>query len=483
MSRSPAVVAGLDLGTSAMKGVLVDGDGRVIARARAGYRTLRPAGGRAEQRPSDWIAALERVCATLGRTVAAGRWRAIGLSGMIPTLVLLDDHDEPAGRAITWEDTRAERQAEALRRRIGAGRWYRTTGQWVDGRYLAPMWRWIVEHDPARAERARRVVAAKDLLLRWLTGELATDPSTATGFGTFDLHTDSWDEGIGSAAGLDRRCLPTILGSTRALPLAREPARRLGLAPRLPVAVGAADSVLSIEALGGLGDGAIAYVSGTSTVIVSTHDRIDLDARHRYLVTPTARAGRWGLEMDLVSTGSAAAWLASASGLGSGSSVLSAAEASEDADEIVFLPYVGPGEQGALWDPSLRGTIAGLTVRDGPNDIARALVDGIVLESRRCVSILRARGAEPLIRTVGPFGRSRWFRRRLADATGCAVAYHADASAAVGAAALCDPSLFERLRSAAERTRVLEPDPSTSESWASRWERHERLRRGLTTPP
>jgi sugar (pentulose or hexulose) kinase len=482
VSASPPVVVGIDLGTSSIKGVALDPDARAVARARAAYPTARPEPGRAEQRPSDWLRALERVTAALARTVPPERWDAIGLSGMIPSLVLLDREGDAVGPALTWEDARAGDEAVALRRRVGAQKWYETTGQWVDGRYLLPMWRWTVRHRPDLAERAAAVVGAKDFLLRWLTGEIATDPSTATGFGCFDLHTGRWDAEVASAVGVGTSgpALPEILPSSDRLPLTRHAADALGLGRSIPVVVGAADSVLSADALGVVRSEDIAYVSGTSTVIVWFHDAFVTDRRHRYLVTPAARPGRWGLEMDLMSTGSATRWCASLLGLGSrGESRLFAlAEEAEGTDDLVFLPYLAPGEQGALWDPELRGALTGLTLRHGPADVARALIDGIVLESRRCVEVLRNRGAPARIRATGPFVRSAWLRQRLADAAGCEVelAPAAEPAAAIGAAALCDEELAERLAASRRRGSISTPNPAVKEMWADRWRRHEGAR-------
>jgi xylulokinase len=483
VTPSPPVVVGIDLGTSSMKGVALDPDARVVARARAAYPTARPELGRAEQRPSDWLRALERVTAALARTVPPARWGAIGLSGMIPSLVLLDREGETVGPALTWEDARAGDEAVALRRRVGAQRWYEATGQWVDGRYLLPMWRWTVRHRPDLAERAAAVVGAKDFLLRWLTGEIATDPSTGTGFGCFDLRTGRWDPDIASAAGVGTSgpALPEILPSCERLSLRPQAADALGLVPSIPVVVGAADSVLSADALGVVRSGDIAYVSGTSTVIVSFHDAFVADRRHRYLVTPAARPGRWGFEMDLMSTGSATRWCASLLGLGprGESRLFALAEEVEGTDDLVFLPYLAPGEQGALWDPDLRGALTGLTLRHGPADVARALVDGIVLESRRCVEVLRRRGAPAKIRATGPFVRSAWLRQRLADATGCEVelAPGAEPAAAIGAAALCDEGVAERLAARTRRGLISGPNPGARAMWAERWRRHERARR------
>jgi xylulokinase len=483
MTARPTVSLGLDLGTSALKGVLVDGHARVVAQARAGYPTTRPRPGHAQQRPADWLRAVERVCATLARAVPPRRWGAIGLSAMIPTLVLVDERGQSVGPALTWEDGRAQAEAVSLRRRIGTQAWYETTGQRVDAHYLLPMWRWIAAHEPERAARAARIVAAKDFVLERLTGAVATDPSTATGFGAFDLLKGSWDSHTLSVAGIGNGGpdVPPVVPSTRTFPLLRTIADRLGLAPSTPVAVGAADSVLSADTLGVVDTDEIACVWGTSTVILWFRDRVEFDARHRYLVTPASRAGRWGYEMDLVSSGSAMRWCATLLGLGprGEAKLISLASRASAFEDPVFLPYLGPGEQGALWDPALRGVIAGLTLRHGQAEIARALIDGILLEVRRCVSVLRPKGAQRRIRTTGAAMRLRWFRQRMADATGCEVALEtiADSAAAVGAAALCDPAIGDALAARVGRpTDAATPSSSAKREWAAKWKAHEDAR-------
>jgi gluconokinase/xylulokinase len=476
-------VVGLDLGTSSMKGVVVDGEGRVAARGHAAYPTARPEPGAAEQRPEDWLRALAKVASSLASRVPPRRWSGVGLSGMIPSLVLLDRHGDVMGPALTWEDARAEPWATSFRRRLGARRWYRTTGQWVDGRYALPMWARARDRRSELATSAVVVLGAKDHLVRWMTGEVATDPSTATGFGCFDITTGRWDREIASAFGIGGEggpALPRVVPSTTTFRLRRQAAAALGLPGGLPITVGAADSMLSADALGLTGTRDIGYIAGTSTVILAFGGAFEPDARHRYLVSPASRPGRYASEMDLLATGSAVAWCASLLGLerASPSAVVTLAERARDGDAVTFLPYVAPGEQGALWDPNLRGALFGMTLRDGRAEIARALLDGIALESRRCVDVLRSRGAAPTIRATGPLVRSPWLRRRLADATGCEVVHVRDdgSAAALGAAALCDPAVARALEARAGDGAVTAPDADRADDWDERWTRHEEAR-------
>ncbi|MDQ2812019.1 MAG: FGGY family carbohydrate kinase, partial [Actinomycetota bacterium] len=196
------IYIGLDLGTSGLKAVALAASGEVLARGSAVYPTHRPAAGACEQDPADWRRAVQQVVAQLAKVTPAGRWLAIGLSGMIPTLVTLDPDGMPNGPAITWQDSRADDLGDEFRERCGAAGLYQLTGQWVDGRYLLPMFGRIARADPARAAVTTTIASAKDYLFAWLTGELATDPSTAAGYGCYDLQAGDWSTACLAAAAL-----------------------------------------------------------------------------------------------------------------------------------------------------------------------------------------------------------------------------------------------------------------------------------------
>ena len=421
---STGVVAiGLDLGTSGLKGVALRADGSLAARAQAPYLTFRPAPGRAEQDPRDWVRAVQTVVTALAAQVPPEHWQAVGLSGMIPTLVVLDARGEPLGAAMTWEDGRAEAQGDRLRTRVVGAALYARTGQWVDGRYLLPFAMWLREHEPGGRGTFARMVGAKDWLFAWLTGVLATDPSTATGYGCFDLDASGWDdETLVAAFGSARPALPEIRPSATLTPLSRGASVALGAPRGLPVCLGAADSVLAARGLGVSAPGSVAYVAGTSTVILGVSQRAVRDPEHRYLVTPMDQPASYGLEMDLLTTGSAVHWIAELLGLppGAEAAVWELAERSpRGATGLVLLPYLGPGEQGALWDPALRGTLVGATLAHTRADLARALLDGITIESRRCVGVLDAAaiGRGDIV-MAGPSAGAAAVRQALADATG-----------------------------------------------------------------
>ena len=471
------VYVGLDLGTSGLKGIALDGRGAAVASEREGYPTARPAPGRAEQDPDDWVAAASAVLSRLAAAVPPASWRGIGLSGMIPTLVTLDGAGVPTGPAITWEDSRAHEEAEEIVGRTGAARVYELTGQPLDGRYLLPMAAWLARHDPDRMGRTAVVLGAKDYLFSRLTGELLTDPSTATGYGCYGLADGRWAAPVTAVSGVTtatgrtgRPGLPPVAPSDETRPLLPEVAGPLGLPEGLEVSVGAADSVLAAEALGAVTPGRVAYVWGTSTVIMGASSTLTLDPERRCLTTPLAVTG-WGVEMDLISTGAAVAWLSRLLGFGETgqAAVIEAAAAARDDTVPLALPFVGGGEQGALWDPDVRGTLLGLGLADGPADVARSVLDGILLESRRCLARFHDLGLAPGEVRVAWRGAHPWFCRRLADAAGRQVMVGDPdlGSSAAGAARLAALGCGVRLP-AMEGGRRFTPDPARTVEWDRR---------------
>jgi len=491
------VHVGLDLGTSGLKGVALDASGTVHARGSAAYPTDRPAPGASEQAPQDWITAAEAVLGQLDGAAPARRWRGIGLSAMIPTLVTAGADGEPTGPAITWQDSRADAHGDELRELRGGDALYRATGQWVDGRYLLPMFLRVADQEPARAAATTRLLSAKDYLFSWLTGEIATDPSTASGFGCYRLESGAWDgDVLAAAASLPASpaafpSLPAVLPSLAASPLRDEVASRLGC-HQIPVCLGAADSVLGALGLGVRQPGQVAYIAGTSNVIMGLSDRLVTDPDHRFLVTPMAEPGLWGLEMDLLATGGAISWLAGllGNGLAGGDSgeaaVVALAAGVDPADAPLVLPYLSPGEQGALWDPLLHGTFVGLQLGHGRPHLARGLVNGIVLESRRCLEVLDETGDfGSEIQVAGGSAAEPGFRADLADATGRRVNMPDDGDtdySARGAALLAVRSAqagWPPYRAAGPRS-VAEPDPDRAALWDTLWSDYEDAREAIT---
>jgi xylulokinase len=386
-ARQRSCVLGIDLGTSALKLVAVSCDGQVAATARESYPTISRSEGQAEQDCEQWLNALSVAARRIwSHLPPKTRVEAVALTGQMPTLVVLD-RNRPRPRAITWQDKRADpwvhsKVDDCIRRDI-----YLKTGVLIDGRYLAPMFQF---HYGSKHRPADSILSAKDLLFHQLTGLATTDPSTASGYGLYNLRTKTWDPELCKFWGITGEQLPSIKNSSFSAPLSKRGSQLLNCPPATPVVLGCADSVAGVHGIGGdqLDSHTAILLTGSSTVIMRCDAKPRWDGKSRYLVTPLAVDDAYGREADLLAGGSAREW-ASALLSGGGNRKKSiwdlAFRVAPGADGLLFAPFLAGGEQGILWNPNLRGTITGLTLRHDGAQIARALLEGMCFEVRRCL--------------------------------------------------------------------------------------------------
>jgi len=432
-------VLGVDLGTSAIKLVAVSQDGHVVTSARESYGIKFAADGRAEQDCRHWRRALSVAAKKIGaRLKRKVRIQAVALTGQMPTMVVLSNQ-KPIGPALTWQDSRAdgwvsERVEDSFRRDI-----YQKTGILIDGRYLAPMFQF---HHGSKGQTASLVLSAKDFLFHALTGMALTDPSTASGYGVYNLHTKAWDLELCKFWDIAAEQLPSVESSSFSAPLSKRGGQLLGCPSGTPVVLGCADSVAGVYALDGTQDLAqsATILTGTSTVIMKCVSQPQWDRRCRYLLTPFAVDGWYGCEADLLATGSARGWVAGvllgAAGKKAQPSLWqSAYKVAPGADGLLFAPYLAGGEQGVLWNPRLRGALTGLTLDHDRAKIARALLEGVCFETRRCLEVFEENGPLAEVRVAGWMAEIPAEAQLLADIVGRPVhAFRLGSASAIGAA-------------------------------------------------
>lgn len=436
MGAHPALFLGIDLGTSSVKVNVMDEDGRVVGGGRSAYPTYSDEPGMAEQSPSEWLRSV-RLAATQALAeageAAPGNVQAVGLAGQLPTMVALSQ-DRVARRAITWLDSRANdwalsRVTPDQRREI-----YARTGMPIDGRYIAPMYAYHLAKSEGRVDR---ILSGKDYIYHVLTGRYCTDPSTAAGYGVYSLAGEWWDEELCGIWGVPQDLLPTIGPATSSVGTLTAPAvSLLGLSEPVPVYLGAADSIASAYAMGAMSENAAAVVTGTSTIVMGASKSLRLDDEMRYLVTPHAFPGWYGYEMDLLGSGISHRWLSALFGWEHGMLERLASAVEPGAKGLLFAPYLANGEQGALWNAHVRGVLHGLSFNSTQGDLARALLEGIQFEIRRCIEVLGHVDEVRRILLGGPATDDGITPSLLADVTGKKVFTMESFSAALGAALL-----------------------------------------------
>jgi xylulokinase len=440
---------GIDLGTSSVKALVVDETGRVRGTGRAEYPVHRPRPDHAEQDPEDWWratqAAVRQATGWGGADVAIV---GVGLSGQMHGTVLLDAEDKVLAPAIIWADQRTGKQVASITERVGAERLVEIAGSPVAAGFQAATIRWLQEERASLWWRTRRVLLPKDELRRRLVGTVATDPSDGAGTLLLDARWRDWSPEILDALEIEVDRLPPVQESTAvAGELRAGVAEELGLAPGLPVVVGAGDAAAGLLGAGIL-DPATLFLSlstGAQVMVPARGVHPDPGGRtHTFCAAlePSPEHAGWYQMGATLATGMAMRWLREQvfdlRGEGTDDRIATwAGEAPIGAAGLLFLPYLA-GERTPHMDPNARGAFLGLTARHGRAELARAAMEGATFACLDAFAVLQEQGAAPdRIVVAGGGARSPVWRQMVADVF--ALPVHALATtdqAAMGAALL-----------------------------------------------
>lgn len=256
---------GLDLGTSGLKGIVIDDDQAVVAEAVAPLAVSRPHPGWAEQSFADWVDATETVLAALAAETSLEAVRGIGLSGQMHGATLFGADHDALRPSILWNDTRASVEAAAL----DADPAFRdVTGNIVFPGFTAPKLVWVRDNEPEVFHRTALVLLPKDALRLWLTGEAVSDPSDAAGTSWLDTGRRRWSPDLLAACDMGEEQMPRLVeGPTVSAGVRTAIADRFGLSAGTPVAGGAGDNAAAAIGMGVIAPGAAFLSLGTSGVL------------------------------------------------------------------------------------------------------------------------------------------------------------------------------------------------------------------------
>ncbi len=403
---------GLDLGTSGLKGILIDDTQGVLAEASAPLSVSRPHEGWSEQSPADWISAAEQVLQQLAAH-GLGKVRGIGLSGHMHGATLLDHSDEVLRPCILWNDTRSHEEAAEL---DGDPLFRRVTGNIVFPGFTAPKLMWVRRHEPAVWDRVAKVLLPKDYLRLWLTGEHVAEMSDAAGTSWLDTGARDWSDDCLAASGLSRSHMPRLVeGSDVSGTLRDALASRWGLPKGVVVAGGGGDNAAS-----GVGVGVVragdAFVSlGTSGVLFAANDGYQPDPATAVHTFCHALPGSWHQMGVILAATDALNWYGrfvgqDAAKLTAGLGPLTAP------GKTLFLPYLG-GERTPLNDAAIRGSFMGLEHATDTATGTRAVLEGVTFAIRDCRDALAATGTKiERLLAVGGGSRSDYWLSAIATA-------------------------------------------------------------------
>ncbi len=384
-------LVGLDVGTSAVKGVAIDEEGRVLATASAEYPLSRPQPGWSEQDPEDWWRATEDV---LGRLPDG----PVGLSGQMHGLVVLDSELRVLRPAILWNDQRTAAECAEIEERIGLPQLLELTGNRALTGFTAPKLLWLRRHEPELYGRIRHVLLPKDYVRLRLSGELAADVADASGTLLFDVGRRTWSEEVCAALEVPLEWLPPVYESTEI--------------------AGAGDQASAALGVGIARPGAVSVVLGTSGVVFSALPAYEHDPEGRLHAFCHAVPDTWHAMGVMLSAAGSAAWLQGILSAGLADLEADAAQWPPGSEGLLFAPYLA-GERTPHPDPDARGAFVGLSVRHDRGALWRAMLEGVAYALRDSLELLRELGARPESgRVSGGGARSELWLRILASVLG-----------------------------------------------------------------
>ena len=416
-----AYVVGIDASTTATKAVLVDEAGTVVGIGSSAYGYDIPQPGWTEQSADLWwdgaVIAIREVLASTG--VAGEEVAAVGLTGQMHGLVLLDDADRVLRPAILWNDQRTAHACDEIREAVGPERLIAITGNTALTGFTAPKLVWVRDHEPEVWSRVAHVLLPKDYVRLRLTGEHALDKADGAGTLLFDLDARDWSPAVLDALRIDRRWLPpTFEGpevTGRVTPAA---AGATGLRAGTPVVAGGGDQSANAVGVGAVEPGVVALSLGTSGVVFATTERALRDPAGQVHAFCHAVPGRWHLMTVMLSAAGSLRWFRDtlAPGEDFGPLVGSATAASAAFDGLFFLPYL-TGERSPHPDPQARGAFVGLSITQERPHLTRAVLEGVAFGLRDGLDQMTATGmpAPAQIRASGGGTASPLWRQILAD--------------------------------------------------------------------
>ncbi|WP_086995361.1 xylulokinase [Rhizobium sullae] len=429
---------GLDLGTSGVKAMLIDGNQKIIGSANGSLEVARPHSGWSEQEPSHWIRATEEAVAGLKgkhpKEFAAVK--GVGLSGQMHGATLLDADDKVLRPCILWNDTRSHVEAAAL---DADARFRRLTGNIVFPGFTAPKLAWIAKNEPEVFAKVRWVLLPKDYLRLWLTGEHMSEMSDSAGTSWLDTGKRKWSPELLAATGLDENQMPKLVeGTEQAGKLRGELAAKWGIAGDVVVAGGAGDNAASACGMGTVSHGAAFVSLGTSGVLFA--------ANSAYLPKPEsavhafchALPNTWHQMGVILSATDALNWHSNVTGKSAADLTNELGEALKAPSGVTFLPYLS-GERTPHNDAVIRGAFIGLEHESSRVVLTQAVLEGVSFAIRDNLEALRSAGTDiSRVTAIGGGSRSRYWLASIATALGVPVDLPADGDfgAAFGAARL-----------------------------------------------
>ena len=412
---------GVDLGTSAVKLLLMEGNGKILNIVSKEYPLYFPHPGWSEQKPEDWWKQAKEGIKELIKGFDASLIAGISFGGQMHGLVILDENDEVIRPAILWNDGRTVKECDYLNNEIGKETLSKYTANISFTGFTAPKILWVKNNEPENFARIKKIMLPKDYLSYKMSGVFATDPSDASGMLLFDVKNRTWSKEMMDILYVKREMLATIYESYEAVGnILPDVAAELGLSENVKIVIGAGDNAAAAIGTGTVGEGSCNISLGTSgTVFISSksfgvdennalHSFAHADGSYHLMgcMLSAASCNKWWMD-EIIKTKDYAAEQKNIDKLGE--------------NHVYFLPYL-MGERSPHNDPAARGCFIGMTMDTSREDMTLAVLEGVAFALRDSLEVARSIGIK-LTRTkiCGGGAKSPLWKKIIANVTGLKV--------------------------------------------------------------
>ncbi len=473
---------GVDLGTSAVKLLLMEESGKIEKIVSREYPLYFPHPGWSEQNPEDWMkeamAGIKELTSEIDRSQVAG----IGCGGQMHGLVTLDEEDHVIRPAILWNDGRTGAETEYLNTVIGKDKLSQYTANIAFAGFTAPKILWMKKNEPENFAKVKKIMLPKDYLAYCMTGSFCTDLSDASGMLLLDVKNRCWSKEMLEICGITEEQLPKLYESWQVVgTLKPEIASELGLSADVKFVAGAGDNAAAAVGTGTVGDGQCNISLGTSgTVFISSKD-FGVDENNA-LHSFDHADGRYHLMGCMLSAASCNKWWSE--------EILHTKDFAKEQEGIVklgenqvfFLPYL-MGERSPHNNPDARAVFFGMSMDTTREEMTQAVLEGVAFGLRDSLEVARSLGIKiERTKICGGGAKSPLWKKIIANVMNLKVDVPAVEEgpsmggamlAAVGCGAYPDvETIAEKFVHVVE---TVEPDPELVAKYEERYQKFKKL--------
>ena len=473
---------GVDLGTSAVKLLLMDETGKIHKIVSKEYPLYFPQPGWSEQNPQDWIRQSMEGIKELTAQCDKSQIKGISFGGQMHGLVVLDEKDQIIRPAILWNDGITGKQTDYLNQEIGKETLSRYTGNIAFAGFTAPKILWMREKEPENFARIRKIMLPKDYLAFYLSGEFSTDYSDASGTLLLEVEHKCWSEEMMEICGVRESQLPKLYESWEPTGAIKpEIAEELGIPQDVKIIAGAGDNAAAAVGTGTVGEGQCNLSVGTSGTVFISSKNFGVD-EHNALHSFAHADGNYHLMGCMLSAASCNKWWME--------EILRTKEYQVEQDGIrklgenpvFYLPYL-MGERSPHNDPDARAAFVGMSMDTTREDMTQAMLEGVAFGLRDSMEAAKSTGLTPKRSKIcGGGAKSPLWRKMIANVMNMKIdrieseegpGYGAAILAAVGC------GVFSSVEEAAGRlvkiTDTEEPDPQLAEKYEEKYQKYRKL--------